>query len=101
MRALKNGQITENFRQFHHDNPRVYQRLVELSFELLNRGHEKYSINGLFEVMRWEEAIRTRGSMFKLNNNYRSIYARMIMENEIRLSDFFNIRSSPNPQVIE
>jgi len=101
MKYLKEGRITEKFNQFHHDNPGVYKRLRELSFELLESGYERYSMKGLFEVLRYKEAIRTRGSLFKLNNNYTSLYARMLMRNEPRLYDFFSTRSSPNTQIIE
>jgi len=92
--------ITEKFHQFHADNPHVYQKLVRLAKELKYKGHDEYGMKGLFEVLRWQHAIKTKGSQFKLNNNYTSMYARMIMRHERELQDFFKTRTY-SPQVIE
>lgn len=50
----------------------------------------------LWERMRWELTVETDsvdlGDDFKLNNNYRSRYARLIMNNEPDLAGFFDIR---------
>lgn len=99
--ALRQGRITESFEKFHADNPHVYERLRSLALELVEKGHDHYSIKGLFEVLRWEYALTTRGSNFKLNNNYTALYARMLMDNEPILASFFRVRSSPNFQVVE
>lgn len=93
-------QIKLAFRQFHHDNPHVYRRLVQLARQLKNYGHDTYGMKGLFEVLRWQHAIKTKGSEFKLNNNYTSMYARLIMQKEDDLNGFFRIRKF-SPQVIE
>lgn len=84
--------IYQQFLKFWKANPQVYARLKELALALKQKGHKKYSINGLFEVLRWEHAMRTTGDSFKLNNNYRAWYARALMQNEPELADFFNIR---------
>jgi hypothetical protein len=48
----------------------------------------------LYEVLRWQYFMTTTdpASDFKLNNNYRSRYARLIMVQEIELVDAFEIR---------
>ena len=93
------GQVTlfedpldEQFRTFHHENPRVYERLVELAREWKRAGHAKCSIDMLFHLLRWDEGIRTRGDQFVLNSNYTSRYARLIMANEPDLDGLFNLR---------
>lgn len=85
-------QIYQQFLNFWNQNPQVYVRLKELALSLRRKGHERYSINGLFEVLRWEHAMRTTGDSFKLNNNYRAWYARALMQNELKLRDFFETR---------
>lgn len=84
--------IYDAFLKFHQANPHVYDKLLELSMLLKNHGRNKYSINGLFEVLRWQQALATKGDAFKLNNNYRALYARMLMQNHQALADFFDVR---------
>ena len=84
--------IEANFAKFHRENPAVYAELVKISRSLKERGREHYGIGALFEVIRFHRAIQTNDPDFKLNNNYRALYARMIMDQEPDLSDFFATR---------
>jgi len=81
-----------NFFEFHRQNPKVYDELVTLARKIKSRGYRKYSIKGLYEVLRFNRALKTTGKEFKLNNNYTASYARMIMTNESDLNGFFDIR---------
>lgn len=84
--------IREAFLRFHHENPHVYKELVRLSRQLIEHGTRRIGIKMLFEVLRWQHLIRTRGDDFKLNNNYHSYYARMIMAREPDLRGVFELR---------
>lgn len=87
------GTIEAAFWRFHEANPQVYTRLVELARAWKKRrGGKKLGIGMLFEVLRWEVAMRTAGDQFKLNNNYRSLYARLIMDREADLAGIFDTR---------
>ena len=85
--------IYQRFKQFWKDNPQVYDRLRDLALELRRKGLKKYSIKGLFEVLRWETALKTKGERFKLNDHFTAWYARALMLNEPKLRDFFNTRA--------
>jgi len=86
--------LEKQFLAFHRDNPHVYDKLVELAFLLKERGHRKIGIAMLFEQLRWLHAMQTADmSGFKLNNNYRAFYARMIMDYNPKLDGFFEIRA--------
>lgn len=91
---VPNSVIETNFRQFHLENPDVYKELVRLAREALKMGHRKIGIGLLWEVMRWNLTIKIidKRSDFLLNNNYRSRYARLIMEQEEDLRNIFEIR---------
>ena len=82
------------FWEFHKANPHVYTALRRLALGLLGRGRSKWGIGGLFEVMRWRHAMVTEGDDFKLNNNFRAYYARLLMSRDRRLKQFFDLRSS-------
>lgn len=80
------------FRRFHQENPQVYLALVRLARQALARGHHTLGIGQLFEVLRWELMLGTTDPHFKLNNNHRSRYARLIMAREPDLKDVFDTR---------
>jgi hypothetical protein len=86
--------IQDTFEAFHKANPWVYVALVRLARDLHRRGYTRIGIGMLFEVLRWHyfRATRDEHSDFKLNNNYRSRYSRLIMDREPDLADAFEIR---------
>lgn len=86
------SKIEQDFNEFQAKNPRVYIQLVSLARELKSKGHRKIGIGMLFEVIRWQTMLRTYGDVYKLNNNYRSRYARKIMSQEPDLDGFFELR---------
>tara|TARA_R110000824_G_scaffold7909_6_gene36095 strand:- start:447 stop:815 length:369 start_codon:yes stop_codon:yes gene_type:complete len=79
---------------FHRNNPNVSLELRRLALGLVGAGHRHYSIKGLFEVLRFNAALKTTGKPYKLNNNLTPFYARLLMENEPRLVGFFHTRES-------
>lgn len=91
--SLLEDPLEIQFREFHHAHPAVYKALVERAREWKYQGHRKCGIGMLFELFRWDSGI-TFGPNdgFKLNNNYRSRYARLIMANEPDLDGFFETR---------
>lgn len=92
----KAGLSRLRFEKFHHENPHVYRKLLELAFGLKSRGRNHYGISGLFEVLRWGYAMSTTDKEFKLNNNHKPFYARLIMEREPSLKGFFDLREQTN-----
>ena len=84
--------IEEAFWRFHGDNPHVYSELVFLARRATRSGATHLGIGMLFEVLRWRHTLATGGDEFKLNNNYRSYYARLIMMNERDLVGVFETR---------
>lgn len=83
------------FERFHADNPRVYATLCRLAREWIARmGRRKVGIAALYEVTRWEIALATNDPDFKVNNDYRAYYSRLLMANEPDLSDLFDLRQS-------
>jgi hypothetical protein len=86
--------IDQAFVAFHHSNPQVYRQLVGLAREWKKAGHSRCSMNMLFEVLRWDEGIRTKSADgVKLNNNFRSRYSRLISANERDLAPLFETRA--------
>ena len=80
------------FCEFHRANPHVYIRLLEMARELVTKGHARVGMKMLFEALRWERMLQTDGEPFKLNNNFHSLYARMLMELNEDLGGVFEVR---------
>ena len=91
--AAEEGEgIEERFTRFHDANPHVYRALRDMALSLKRRGIEHYGIAALFEVLRFSRMIQTGGDAYKLNNDYRALYARRLMEEEPELVGFFEVR---------
>jgi hypothetical protein len=84
--------IEQQFVAFHKANPHVYESLCRLAREAKARGASKLGIKQLWEVMRWEMGIFTAEADYRLNNNYHSRYARLMMRDEDDLVDAFDTR---------
>jgi len=89
----RKSELDDAFYAFHEANPHVYRMLVQMARKLKSRGIEHYSIRKLWHVMEWEYIFKVSpNSDFRLNNNYTSRYARLIMEQEPDLDGFFEVR---------
>lgn len=92
--------IDQAFFAFHHDNPAVYAALVRLARQWKAAGHQRCSIAMLFEVLRFDVGLKTTSpDGIKLNNSYRSRYARVIQANEADLKGFFETRALSTERV--
>lgn len=83
------------FEEFHRDNPPVYDLLVKFARQAKASGCVYYSVYAVMHRVRWYVRIELRladDNGFKINNNFGPRYARMIMEKEPDLKDFFETR---------
>jgi hypothetical protein len=94
----KDVSIYARFLKFHSSNPEVYNNLVRLAreFRAGNNSNRKMGIAMLFEVLRWNYYLNVDmgEEEFKLSNDFRAPYARLIMERESDLADAFNTKTS-------
>jgi hypothetical protein len=86
------GSLFDQFLLFHEVNPEILIILERISLDLVQQGWNKGSINLIFERVRWIYAIQTQGDKYKLNNNHRAFYARLLMMLNSKLEGFFSIR---------
>ena len=85
--------IQHRFEKFHEANPHIYARLVEAARRLKAAGKTKIGIGHLVEdCIRWAEERTNTGETWKISNDYRSRYARLIMRQEPDLNGIFEIR---------
>ena len=91
----KKGSIHDRFIKFHEENPHVYKKLLNLAHIAKAAGRNKISMKLLFEKLRWDYIIDTKRpeGEFRLNNNFTSYYARMIMRRNPDLAGMFELRN--------
>lgn len=86
-------ELSQRFLEYHSMNPQVFKLFQDFAFQLINAGKKKLSAALIFERIRWEMTLVTRGGDFKMNNNYRADYARLFMEHQPHLGDVFSTRT--------
>jgi len=95
---------TEEMRQqvteFHRRHPEVWDMFVHFTFEMIQRGYKNYSVNAIFERIRWEkDSVGGDGvTSFKLNNNYRAFYSRRFMRAYPEYDGFFRTREQTSEE---
>lgn len=81
----KDATLEERFWAFHKRNPQVYDELLDLARRQVQAGRSRLEINQLFAVLRYRYSLQTEGDDYKLNNDYRACYARLLMGRELQL----------------
>jgi hypothetical protein len=85
--------IQAQFEAFHQFNPWVLRALETLTADYLAHGARRVGIGMLFEVLRWRYVTATEGDDFRLNNNFRSRYVRLLIERHPEWEAAFEVRS--------
>ncbi len=83
--------LQARFEQFHEQNPHVYRVLEQLAYEWL-RNHERVGMKMLLEVARWQLGVATNTTAPRLNNNWPSRYARLLIANHPEWADRIETR---------
>jgi hypothetical protein len=92
---IKGDSIPERFKRFHAANPHVYDALVNLARRFRERRESKIGIGMLYEVLRWNYYMTTESEDdYKLSNDFRACYARLIMSQESDLKGIFQTKKS-------
>ena len=85
-------EVLTRFKTFHDDNPEVYKEFRRLAYPMKSRGRKKYSCDAIIHVLRWNCDLKTTGGDFKINNNIRSLYGRLLAWHDPDFQEFFEFR---------
>lgn len=83
--------LDDQFEAFHKRNPHILRMLHQLALAVHRRG-KKIGMKALWEKLRYEYVVETDDDVYRLNNNYTSRYARLLMETYPELNGFFETR---------
>jgi hypothetical protein len=84
--------LLKRFDTFHKENPEVYSKFKELSYEMRGSGKDHYSGWTIINVIRWEYDLNTRGDVFKINNDFIALYVRLLIYQDPTFAGFFELR---------
>lgn len=85
--------IQERFEQFHQSNPWIYTALESLTAGWLAKGHTRVGVKQMVEVVRWQYGLQSTGDRgFRVNNDFTSRYARLLVENHPAWADAIETR---------
>lgn len=89
----RKDEITEQCAAYHKAHPEVWDMFVKFTRQAIARGYKNYSVYAIFERIRWEMEVGGDGeNEFKINNNYRTLYARRFMKMYPEHDGFFRTR---------
>lgn len=93
-------EMREQCIRFHVSHPEVWSLFVKFTFQMIDRGYKNYSVNAVFERIRWEIDAGGDGvNAFKVNNNYRAFYSRAFMRKYPQHNEFFRTREQASEDV--
>jgi hypothetical protein len=79
------------FQAFHNEHPRIYARICALADEALQRGHKRYSMSLIFELIRYEEKLLSKKVAIAIPNAHRAYYARLWLSEHSDWPEFFRL----------
>ncbi|KAB1989815.1 hypothetical protein ACWD4F_07550 [Streptomyces aureus] len=85
--------IQQRFEAFHALNPWVLRSLARMTADCAEKGFGRIGIGMLFELLRYQYGAATRGDVFALNNDYRSRYVRLLLDEHPEWSPLFEVRA--------
>lgn len=90
---LNFDEFTQQFVQYHLDNPHIYQEFKKFTFKAMAKGFKHYGAKAIFEIIRFETGVKGN-DQFKVNNNYTPYFARLFEKDHPEHKDFFYKRKS-------
>jgi len=95
--------LERKFEVYDAENPHIWPLFVRFTFETIERGYQHYSVNGIFERIRWHTSVEAKpapgdppnpdsGGSLKINDHYRAYYARKFNDTFPRYDGYFRTR---------
>ena len=87
--------VVDQFLTFHKENPEIYALFKRFAFEARAAGRKRFGAAAICERIRWHVAVERKNDDFKVNNNFRSCLARLMIFDHPEFADFFETRRTP------
>ena len=84
--------LDERFERWARENPGIVEHFLRYARELKGSGVRHYGIKSIAERVRWHVRVESRDQDFKINNNYVSRLARLLVKRDPSLEGLFETR---------
>jgi len=91
--GVADARLVVRFADYHALNADVYGDFVARAHQARKTGRRRYSQWTIIQSIRWDRDMRTRGDVFKVNNDFIALYVRMAIADEPRFDGFFELRA--------
>jgi len=85
--------LVKKFHRYHQANPHIFDDFRRLAGEMRKTGRQKYGAWVIVQRIRWDRDISSVGDVFKINNDYIALYARLLIYKEPDYAGFFELRA--------
>jgi hypothetical protein len=79
---------------YHKKNPHLYEAFVEFTSQAFDAGYNYFSAEMIINRMRWQTMIVAKDDSFKIKNDVKPFYSRMLMAKDNKYKNFFKLRPS-------
>jgi len=84
--------LLRKFEVYHAEHPEVFAQFRLKALNIKHYGFKKYSHVTIIEAIRWDVDIGG-GKPFKINNDFKSLYARLMIDKYPEFEGFFELRT--------
>jgi hypothetical protein len=91
--AEADARLVERFILYHRANPHVFVKFVDQARRIKDSGRQKYSAWTIITWCRFEHDLVTTGDVFKINNDFIALYARLLPVVRPEFVGFFDMRA--------
>ena len=91
-KELNGVSIREAFIEFHRKNPKLYLEFEKQAYRAINAGKTKISSKMILNYIRWNVFIETTDKMFRVNDAFTALYARLFISLHPEHEDKFEVR---------
>ena len=85
-------ELLRKFKKFHTENPAVYTLFLKYANEAKAANRKRFSGWMIANRIRWFTTIETRGSDYKLSNDFIALYVRLLIYKQPHFEGFFQIK---------
>ncbi len=84
--------LQERFEAWVKDNPEMVNLFLCYARQAKTAGLHHYGVKAIAERVRWHVEVETKGEVWKMNNNYPSRLARLLVRRDPSLDGLFEMR---------
>ena len=85
--------LLARFKKYHQENPHVYAQFKVYAAQMRQTGKKKYSAWTIINKIRWDEDLKTSDDVFRINNDFIALYARLLIFHDSSYEGFFELRT--------